>query len=43
MFNNDSLHPHYRYKDYYDRPWEITADIMGGVSRPHNTKNIDKG
>ena len=29
---------------YYEKPWEITADILGDVrSRKHNDYNIDKG
>jgi RHS repeat-associated protein len=27
---------------YYDRPWEITADLLGGVSRSEH-KRIDRG
>lgn len=31
-------------RDYYDRPWEITADIFGGVnSRTHNSSDIERG
>ncbi|WP_438848863.1 RHS repeat domain-containing protein [Anaerocaecibacter muris] len=31
-------------KYYYDRPWEITADILGGVQgRTHSSKNVRKG
>ena len=30
--------------DYYDKPWEVTADIYGGVqSRTHDQKYIDDG
>ena len=30
--------------DYYSRPWEITADIYGGVqSRQHTNKDIEAG
>lgn len=28
---------------YYDRPWEITADIFGGVTRKHSISDILKG
>ena len=28
---------------YYDRPWEITADILGGASRPHSEEGINRG
>jgi len=29
--------------DYYSKPWEITADILGGVeSRQHSQSDIDK-
>ena len=31
-------------RSYYDRPWEITADIFGGVTtRPHSQKDINRG
>ena len=30
-------------RPYYDRPWEITADILGGASRPHNSQDISRG
>lgn len=31
-------------RSYYDRPWEITADVFGGVtSRKHNTSDISIG
>ena len=31
-------------RSYYDRPWEISADIFGGVStRTHNQKDINRG
>jgi len=31
-------------RSYYDRPWEITADIFGGViSRKHNNSDITRG
>lgn len=31
-------------KPYYDKPWEITADIYGGVEyRNHSQNNIDDG
>ena len=31
-------------RSYYDRPWEITADIFGGVtSRKHNNSDISRG
>lgn len=30
--------------EYYSKPWEITADIYGGVqSRSHTQDNIDAG
>ena len=30
--------------NYYEKPWEITADILGGVcSRKHHDNNIVKG
>ena len=30
--------------EYYSKPWEITADIYGGVqSRNHSQSNIDRG
>ena len=30
--------------EYYDKPWEITADIYGGVeSRTHSQDDIDAG
>ena len=30
--------------DYYDKPWEVTADIYGGVqSRNHSQSYIDAG
>ena len=30
--------------EYYSKPWEITADIYGGVqSRNHSQRNIDRG
>lgn len=30
--------------DYYSRPWEITADVYGGVqSRNHAKKDIKRG
>lgn len=30
--------------EYYSKPWEITADIYGGVqSRDHSQSNIDRG
>jgi len=30
--------------EYYSKPWEITADIYGGVqSRSHSQSNIDRG
>ncbi len=31
-------------RSYYDRPWEITADIFGGVSgRTHSQADINRG
>ena len=31
-------------KDYYDKPWELTADIYGGVqSRTHSASDIAEG
>lgn len=31
-------------RSYYDRPWEITADIFGGVtSRKHSNSDISRG
>ena len=31
-------------RKYYDRPWEITADILGGVEgRPHLQSDINRG
>ncbi len=31
-------------RSYYDRPWEITADMFGGVTtRPHSQKDINRG
>ena len=31
-------------KPYYERPWEITADVFGGVTtRQHNPKDISRG
>lgn len=31
-------------REYYDRPWEITADLFGGVtSRSHSQADIAKG
>ena len=31
-------------RPYYERPWEITADIFGGVSsRKHNNTDIQRG
>ena len=30
-------------RPYYERPWEITADIMGGASRTHASSDIDRG
>ena len=30
--------------EYYSKPWEITADVYGGVqSRKHSQSNIDRG
>ena len=30
--------------EYYDKPWEVTADIYGGVqSRQHTQENIARG
>ena len=32
------------YGDYYNKPWEITADILGGVqSRGHSQRDIIEG
>ena len=32
------------YKDYYNKPWEIMADVYGGVqSRTHDQKFINEG
>ena len=29
---------------YYERPWEITADVLGGVlGRSHTQENIETG
>ncbi len=28
---------------YYDRPWEITADVLGGSSTPHTQEDINRG
>jgi hypothetical protein len=31
-------------RDYYNRPWEVTADMYGGVTRPtHTQADIDRG
>lgn len=31
-------------RSYYDRPWEITADIFGGVrGRAHTQDDINRG
>ena len=31
-------------RPYYERPWEITADMFGGVSgRTHSQDNINRG
>ena len=31
-------------RNYYNRPWEITADMFGGVSRPtHTQTDINRG
>ncbi len=31
-------------RDYYDRPWEVTADIFGNVTeREHSKKDINRG
>jgi len=31
-------------RDYYDRPWEVTADILGGVAgRTHTQEIINRG
>lgn len=31
-------------RKYYERPWEITADVFGGVtSRPHSQADINRG
>ncbi len=30
-------------REYYDRPWEITADLFGGVSTFHNDEDIKRG
>ena len=31
-------------REYYDRPWEITADILGGVTeRSHSQSDITRG
>ena len=30
-------------REYYDRPWEITADSMGGTSRTHIKSDINRG
>ncbi len=31
-------------RDYYDRPWEVTADVFGGVTnRTHSTQDIIRG
>ena len=29
--------------DYYDQPWEITADLFGGVERPYNPSYLERG
>ena len=28
---------------YYDKPWEITADILGGVNRTYNQADVNRG
>ncbi len=31
-------------RKYYDRPWEITADVFGGVERrTHSQSDINRG
>lgn len=30
-------------RPYYDRPWEITADILGGANTPHTSQDISRG
>ncbi len=30
-------------RPYYDRPWEITADILGGANTPHNNQDVSRG
>ena len=31
-------------RSYYDRPWEVTADVLGGVEgRPHTQENVNRG
>lgn len=28
---------------FFDKSWEITADVFGGASRPHTQTDIDRG
>ena len=30
-------------RSYYDRPWEISADMLGGAARPHSQVDINRG
>lgn len=30
-------------RSYYDRPWEITADLFGGASRSHLNSDVRRG
>ena len=31
-------------RQYYERPWEVTADVFGGVTeRPHSQEDINRG
>ena len=31
-------------RSYYERPWEVTADVFGGVTaRSHSQENINRG